>query len=624
MTPPPTATADTDSMAFGAPLPSAQVTAEGASRFAIPAAAGHPDWAEAVACESAGGVAAEGRVFLDEQLGTGDLVLDLDPGFGFVALGAATAPNGVPTVLVAEPDADRLMALQDAAADAGAWVEPLDDVSPAGLAEVVDARLESEARVFVHLTDAQLEALAEPLQSLVDAGRLLAVLMSAIDADHWEATAARLAAIGLQPCGLAAGEDGTVLMPVTESPVGTLIAVPRALFADEVAASEETAPSTSSVSSTPMAAPAEAAPMGRILREGFNFIAPHQRTGYGVAGANLLRALQRLGVPVAWFPMGAVDATLTDNPLLERAFAAQAAFPTRAPSVRLSQALDLAMHAGTGPRVGFPIFESEVFSARELHHLRTQDALLVCTPWAREVCRANGLDTMPIHVVPLGADPGVYHPDVPAVRRGDETVFLHVGKLEARKGQQELLRAFEAAFTPADPVRLVLACHNPFLSRDAFEAQLAPFRRSPMARRITLQTTELPTATDVASLMASADCGVFPARAEGWNLELVEMLAMAKPVIATHATAHTAYLTPENARLITLGAPEPASAGGLLGQWGSWGDAQHEQLVTALREVHAAKQADRLGLNLAGLATARSLTWDASAEALVQALESLG
>jgi len=128
---------------------------------------------------------------------------------------------------------------------------------------------------------------------------------------------------------------------------------------------------------------------------------------------------------------------------------------------------------------------------------------------------------------------------------------------------------------------------------------------------------------DVAALMASADCGVFPARAEGWNLELVEMLAMAKPVIATAATAHTAYLTPQNAQLIALGDVEPATAGGLLGTWGSWGDAQRTQLVSALRDIHTARQAGSLGPNEAGLATARTLTWDASAQAMLTALETL-
>jgi glycosyltransferase involved in cell wall biosynthesis len=170
-------------------------------------------------------------------------------------------------------------------------------------------------------------------------------------------------------------------------------------------------------------------------------------------------------------------------------------------------------------------------------------------------------------------------------------------------------------------VRLVLACHNPFVNRDTFEVQLAPFRASRLAHRITLHTTELPTAHDVAALMASADCGVFPARAEGWNLELLEMLALGKTVIASESTGHTAYLTRENSIGLTMGPPEPATAGGFVGSWPSWGEAQHEQLVEAMRRVHAERQAGGLGVNLAGVATARAHTWDASADALLQAVE---
>ena len=94
-----------------------------------------------------------------------------------------------------------------------------------------------------------------------------------------------------------------------------------------------------------------------------------------------------------------------------------------------------------------------------------------------------------------------------------------------------------------------------------------------MASRISLLTNELPGQRDVAALMASADCGVFPSRAEGWNLEALEMLSMGKPVIATSCTAHNEYLTRDNARLIKIDGFEPAVANGvaLPGQWAAWG-----------------------------------------------------
>jgi hypothetical protein len=56
------------------------------------------------------------------------------------------------------------------------------------------------------------------------------------------------------------------------------------------------------------------------------------------------------------------------------------------------------------------------------------------------------------------------------------------------------------------------------------------------------------------------------------------------------------------------------------GTWGSWGDAQHEQLVEAMRAVHAAKQGAGLASNASGIATAAAHSWDASAAALLDAI----
>jgi glycosyltransferase involved in cell wall biosynthesis len=185
----------------------------------------------------------------------------------------------------------------------------------------------------------------------------------------------------------------------------------------------------------------------------------------------------------------------------------------------------------------------------------------------------------------------------------------------------ELLRAFEAAFTPRDSVRLVLSCGNPFITRAEQDALLEPFRLSPMGTRITLLTNELPSLHDVAALMASADCGVFPSRAEGWNLEALEMLSMGKPVIATSCTAHTEYLNRDNARLIVVDGFEAVPSG--VGQWAAWGARQHEQLVTHLRDVHERKQQVGVARNDSGIRTAQRYSWQHSVDALVRALDAI-
>lgn len=615
-------------------IPSTQELSSGVPRFQVPAVE-HPLWETAAQIEAAGGVDAEVRAFLDAQLETGDLVLDLDPGFGFVTLSATTAPNGMPTVFVASQTEERLTQLQDAAAEAGGWVEPIELDDPELLA-TIDARLERDARIFVHLAADQIAAVTERLHDLIAHGRVLALCISDASSAHdWEAAREALQRAGFAPCTLFGTDDRLLIAPISGTPVSAVIALPSSLVADTAAAPDAEQAAEPVLDIFPVADDSHASPANRaslqimtapssIVANGFAFQSSHSRTGYGVAGAQLLHALQRQRIPVAYFPIGPVDPSLTDNPTLRTALEAQGSYRTDVPSVRLSQQFDLAQHIGRGSRVGFTIFELDTFTARELHHLRSQDALMVCSDWARQVCLDNGVTSLPIHVVPLGVDRAVFHEQVTPARTFKETTFLQVGKLEPRKGQLELLRAFEAAFTPKDNVRLVLVCGNPFVTREQMQALLKPFRKSPMAAKITLLTEELPSQREVAAWMAAADCGVFVARAEGWNLEALEMLAMGREVIATDYSAHRQFLDPENAKLIRIDALEPAAGGAAIGRWAAWGTAQHEQLVMQLRAVHAQRQSDGRQRNVAGLATATQFSWDASASAMVRALESLG
>lgn len=637
-------------------IPSVQLIADGIPRFQIPACPDDPNWEAAAALEANGGVSAEIRAFLDAQLETGDVLLDLAPGFGFVALSATTAAGGLPTVFVGGLSESRLQTLQDAAVDVGGWLESIDTDAGTDLAELLDTRLDSEGRVFVHVATADVADICTRLQPLIAEGRVLAIcLPDAHVADDWTTANRALNAAGMTACALVEQDGEAVMVRVAGTPSSPVIALPSALADDAPTAQIESvdaevnidlvdnlfpAPSVGTTPSYASAsvggalvanalvanalvanAPAPVAPRWNALRDGLSFISSHSRTGYGVSGAHLLRAMQQRGVPVAFFPLGAVDRTLAENPQLHQAVNLQDAYRPDVPSVRLSQQFDLAMHVGRGAHVAYTIFELDTFTPRELHHLATQDAIFVCSEWARQLCLDNGLTETPLHIVPLGVDRAIFNENVEAKRRwSNETVFMQVGKLEPRKGQLDMLRAFEDAFTPKDNVRLVLSCGNPFVSTADLDAMLRPFKKSPLAARITLLTAELPAQADVAELMAAADCGVFAARAEGWNLEALEMLSMGKSVIATDYSAHTEFMNESNARLIAIDSTEVAFPGKHPGRWASWGTRQHDQLVTQLREVHAQKLQGTLALNAAGIATAQNFSWDASADALIRSL----
>jgi glycosyltransferase involved in cell wall biosynthesis len=352
-----------------------------------------------------------------------------------------------------------------------------------------------------------------------------------------------------------------------------------------------------------------------------NINAPINTLGYGVVGTNIVVALDRLGHRPALWPLGDAEAAEEHHEVLGRAIGQRELYNARAPSLRISAQSDLAHHVGRGPHCGLPIFELTRFNARELNNLNAQDLLFVPSKWAMRVLTENGIPEERIRLAPFGVDPATF-PFRPEGQPGT-TVFLNVGKWEVRKGHDVLAEAFNSAFTRRDDVKLIMLTPNPFFGAEESREWADVYRTSSLADKIEVIEERLPMQRDVAELMARADCGVFPFRAEGWNLDLAEMMAMGKNVIATNYSAPTEYLTPENARLIEIERLTEAGDGKWFhfqAEWADFGDAQVEQLVAHLREVHRLKQSGALQPNVAGRDTQAGFTWERTARSIVSAL----
>jgi glycosyltransferase involved in cell wall biosynthesis len=123
--------------------------------------------------------------------------------------------------------------------------------------------------------------------------------------------------------------------------------------------------------------------------------------------------------------------------------------------------------------------------------------------------------------------------------------------------------------------------------------------------------------------MKSSTCGVFPSRAEGWNLELLEMMSCGKPVIATDYSAHTEFCNDDNSLLIDIDSLEPASDGkwfnGELGEWASLEGDPFDSLVEHLRTVYKRWQ-DGSVENAAGIQTAIDFSWNETARKIKEAI----
>jgi glycosyltransferase involved in cell wall biosynthesis len=370
-----------------------------------------------------------------------------------------------------------------------------------------------------------------------------------------------------------------------------------------------------------------------------NFTSPINTLGYGVVSLNILRELDALGVePALWLVGHQAEAHPENGPMIQRCLDRTRLYDWTAPSLRIFHQFDLAQHVGQAARWGFPIFELDKFKPNEVHHLKSQDGLFVTSQWAKEVVgKAIRDDLLPVVVTPLGVDRDIFNENVPSPASPDITRFFNCGKWEVRKGHDVIVEAFNRAFEKGDKVELWMNCHNPCFNDPAkyraYNSQWeSSYKTSKLGEKILISPTRLPTQYDVARMMAIMDCGVFPARAEGWNLELGEMLSMGKHVITTGYAAHLEFCDDANSLLIPYRASEPAHDGewfkaddpawcGQPGEWMELGEDEIEILVHHMRSIHKCKQDGELGLNTAGINMMKHFTWRRTAEIIRETLE---
>ena len=120
-----------------------------------------------------------------------------------------------------------------------------------------------------------------------------------------------------------------------------------------------------------------------------NLQAPINQLGYGVAGLNILKALQDKA-EVSLFPIGQPQVTSReDADAVTRGVETAKTFDPQAPCIKIWHQNQMAERIGSGKFIGFPIFELDTFSDLEKHHLDSCDELMVCSNWAKSICLNN-------------------------------------------------------------------------------------------------------------------------------------------------------------------------------------------------------------------------------------------
>jgi glycosyltransferase involved in cell wall biosynthesis len=348
-----------------------------------------------------------------------------------------------------------------------------------------------------------------------------------------------------------------------------------------------------------------------------NLNCPINGTGYGITSLNIAKALVSLNIDLCLFPIGSkIEVnSLLDAEIIKTLMKKNEFFPYEAPCLKIWHQHDLATKIGNGHYYTFPFFEIDTLSKKEIHHLNCSDYIFVASSWAKNILINNGVKK-PIYTAPLGVDMNIFYEPNKIKVEQENYIFFHIGKWEHRKSQDILLKTFDQAFSDKDNVELRLVPFNPFLSEQENDYWFNLVDACKLRDKIKI-FGRLPTQYNLAEFIFHADCGVFISRAEGWNNEVIETMAMNKPVITTNYSAHTEYCNDKNSYLVNIDRLEPANDGKWFhgeGKWAELGQNQIDQTVEYMRYVYN----NRIDSNPEGVKAAEKYSWTRTADIINQ------
>lgn len=342
-------------------------------------------------------------------------------------------------------------------------------------------------------------------------------------------------------------------------------------------------------------------------------------TGYGVTSLNILKELSKLDINISLFPMGTSYSVNSEEEksIINKLANNATNFDYNAPALKIWHQFDLASRPGNGKYFAFPFFEVDTLTTVEQHHLNFVDCIFVASSWAKDILIKNQVHK-PIIVCPLGVDLEIFQTPPKIRPQSNVYSFFHIGKWEKRKSQDFLIEAFNNAFDTTDDVELRLLPKNPFLSEEQEKTWLSLATNCKLASKIKI-FDRLPTQYHLAEFIFYSDCAVFLSRGEGWNNEIIECMAMNKPVIATDYSAHTEYCTKDNSSLVSIENIEPAKDGVWffgVGNWAKLGMNEMEQTVEHMRNMYK----NRVTTNEAGIKTATEYSWKRTAQTIYKTI----
>ena len=230
----------------------------------------------------------------------------------------------------------------------------------------------------------------------------------------------------------------------------------------------------------------------------------------------------------------------------------------------------------------------------EIQKLKDYEFLIAGSSWNASLLSGRGIET---HTIVQGIDLDLFKP-LPKRHLKDKFVVFSGGKLEYRKGQDIVLKAFSKLASRHDDAVLLTAWRSPLETQFAQtinESDLCePFRLSDSVGRsidewivrngIKLDQVISIDATPnrlMPEIFREVDLAVFPNRCEGGtNLVAMEALAFGLPCLISKNTGHLDIIKGENCLPLTQ--QRPINKQGCI----DWGESSVDEIVDLMEEAY--------------------------------------
>ena len=191
-----------------------------------------------------------------------------------------------------------------------------------------------------------------------------------------------------------------------------------------------------------------------------------------------------------------------------------------------------------GYKIGYNVWESTEYSKQFFNQLLTLDELWVPTEWQKEISIKQGYPKDKIFVIPEGVDGKIFKPN-PKLKKQDKFQFIIVGRWDYRKGIKESIEGFLKSFPDNQDVELLLNVENPYPTdgMNSTEERLKYYGLEDNRIKI----LKFLNRKQYIKLLQNANVLISCAKAEGWNLPLIESLACGTPSIYTKCSGQLEF-----------------------------------------------------------------------------------